>query len=93
VPDWLATALPYLALALGAGVGVWIVREVVRRKFERRIARRYLYGGKRDRVMLAAAGVSAAVTLVGALSLVFSHGASPFGVLTLIIGMISTAVF
>jgi lipoprotein-releasing system permease protein len=93
VPDWLATLLPFLAQALGLGVGAWIVREVFRRKFERRIARRYLYGGKRDRVMLAAAGASALITLGGALSLVFSHGASPYGVLTLIIGMISTAVF
>jgi lipoprotein-releasing system permease protein len=93
VPPWLAFLIPYLGLGAGLAVAGWIVREVFRRKFERRIARRYLYGGKRDRVMLVAAGVSAVVALIGAATLVFSHGASPFGVLTLIIGMISTAVF
>ena len=46
------TLLPYFAQALGLGVAAWIVREVYRRRFERRIATRYLYGGKRDRMML-----------------------------------------
>jgi len=93
VPDWLYTALPFIAQGLGLGVAVWFVREVFRRKFERQIASRYLYGGKRDRMMLVAAGGSALIAVAGALFLLLSHGASPYGVLALIVGMISAAVF
>jgi len=93
VPDWLSTLLPYLAQALGLGVALWIVREVYRRRFERRIATRYLYGGKRDRMMLWFAGGSALIAAAGGIQLLFSHGGSPFGVLALLIGMISAAVF
>ena len=93
MPDWLYTALPFLAQGLGLGVAVWFVREVFRRKFERQIAKRYLYGGKRDRMMLVAAGGSALIAVAGALFLLLSHGASPYGVLALLVGMISAAVF
>jgi len=93
VPDWMYTLLPYLAQALGLGVAVWIVREVYRRRFERRIATRYLYGGKRDRMMLSFAGGSLLIAVAGGLQLLFSHGASPYGVIALLIGLISAAVF
>ena len=93
MPDWMYTLLPYLAQALGLGVAIWIVREVVRRRFERRIATRYLYGGKRDRMMLSFAGGSLLIAVAGGLQLLFSHGASPYGVIALLIGLISAAVF
>ena len=62
-------------------------------RYELRIGWRYLYGGKRDRVMLLLAAISAAITLAGAVELVFSHGASSVGVLSLVGGMILTGVF
>ena len=93
MPDWMYTLLPYFAQALGLGVAAWIVREVYRRRFERRIATRYLYGGKRDRMMLWVAGGSLLIAVAGGIQLLFSHGASPYGVLALIVGMISAAVF
>lgn len=93
MPDWLATLLPYLAQALGVGVAVWIAYEVHRRKFERRIATRYLYGGKRDPMMVKFAVGSFAIAVVGGLDLLIQQGGSPYGVAALLIGLISTAVF
>jgi lipoprotein-releasing system permease protein len=61
--------------------------------YELRIGWRYLYGGKRDRLMLLCAAGSAAVTLGGLAWVLMSGGSSPYGVLTLVLGMISTAVF
>ena len=61
--------------------------------YELRISWRYLYGGKRDRVMLLCAGGSLLVTLAGLIWVLSSGGSSPYGVLTLVVGMISTAVF
>ncbi|HEY5945297.1 MAG TPA: ABC transporter permease [Kofleriaceae bacterium] len=61
--------------------------------YEVRIGWRYLYGGKRDRLMLSCAGGSLLVTLAGLIWVLTSNGTSPYGVLTLVLGMISTAVF
>ena len=61
--------------------------------YELRIGWRYLYGGKRDRLMLICAGVSALVSLAGLLQLLISGGSNPFGVFTLVIGLLSAAVF
>ena len=93
MPDWLATLLPYLAQALGVGVAVWIAYEVHRRKFERRIATRYLYGGKRDQMMVKFAVGSFVVAIAGGLDLLLQQGGSPYGVAALLIGLVSTAVF
>jgi lipoprotein-releasing system permease protein len=62
-------------------------------RYELRIGWRYLYGGKRDRMMLWCAGGSVLVTLAGLIAVLTSGGTSPYGVLTLVLGMISTAVF
>jgi lipoprotein-releasing system permease protein len=62
-------------------------------KYELRIGWRYLYGGKRDRLMLMCTGGSLVVTLIGLATVLTSSGTSPYGVLTLVLGMISTAVF
>ena len=93
MPDWLSTLLPYLAQALGVGVAVWIAYEVHRRKFERRIATRYLYGGKRDSMMIKFAAGSFVICLGGAVDLLLQKGGSPYGVGALLIGLISTMVF
>ncbi|MBV8757581.1 MAG: ABC transporter permease [Deltaproteobacteria bacterium] len=93
MPDWLATLLPYLAQALGVGVAVWIAYEVHRRKFERRIATRYLYGGKRDSMMIKFAIGSFVICIAGGLDLLIQKGGSPYGVAALLIGLISAAVF
>ncbi len=53
---------------------------------------RYLYGGKRDRVMLVLAGVMLVVTLGGLALLLASHGTSTVGVTVFIGGLIATAV-
>jgi lipoprotein-releasing system permease protein len=61
--------------------------------YEFRIGWRYLYGGKQDRLMLVCAGLSAIVALAGLIWVLTSGGTSPVGVLALVLGMISTAVF
>jgi lipoprotein-releasing system permease protein len=66
---------------------------LVRPGYERAIALRYLYGGKRDRVMLMCAAGAILATLLGVVVLLTSHGGSPVGVLLVVFGMISTAVF
>lgn len=62
-------------------------------RYELRIGLRYLYGGKRDPLMLWCAAGSLVVTLAGVIAVLTSGGSSPYGVLTLVLGMISTAVF
>jgi lipoprotein-releasing system permease protein len=62
-------------------------------RYELRIGWRYLYGGKRDRLMLLCAGGSLLVSLAGLLVVLSSGGTSPYGVLVLVLGLISTAVF
>lgn len=70
-----------------------IIYMIKSRPFERRIASRYLYGGRRDRWMLWCAGASALVSLGGLVQVLTSHGASPYGVIALVLGLISTFVF
>ena len=61
-------------------------------QYELKIGWRYLYGGKRDRLMIGLAGGSFAVTAAGLGILLVSSG-NPVGVLMFVLGMISTAVF
>ena len=62
-------------------------------RYEIRIGWRYLYGGKRDRLMLSFAGFAALVTIAGLAVLVMSKGENLAGVLMFVVGLISTAVF
>lgn len=62
-------------------------------KYELKIGWRYLYGGKRDKLMQLLALIAAFGVVIGAVSLAMSHGASPFGVFTLVVSMIGVAVF
>ena len=60
--------------------------------YELRIGWRYLYGGKKDRVMLTLAGVCAAASLAGLAMVLSADGASPAGVITLVVGMLGAVV-
>jgi lipoprotein-releasing system permease protein len=62
-------------------------------KYELKIGWRYLYGGKRDKVMQLLALVALGGVGIGGVILALSHGASPVGVLTLVLSLISIAVF
>ena len=62
------------------------------RGFEGGIGWRYLYGGKKDPMMLALAGGSALITLAGLGILLLSSG-STIGVVMFVLGLISMAVF
>ncbi len=83
-------AIPLLATAatVAAVSGVLLAF----RGYEGGIGWRYLYGGKKDPMMLALAGGSAAITLAGLGVLLLSSG-STIGVLMFVLGLISTAVF
>jgi lipoprotein-releasing system permease protein len=61
-------------------------------KYEAKIGWRYLYGGKRDSLMVSMAGGSLVVALAGLATLLVSSG-NPVGVLMFVIGLISAAVF
>jgi len=61
--------------------------------YELGIGWRYLYTGKRDPWMLGFAGGSALVALAGLVTVLTSSGASPYGVLTLVAGMLGMVVF
>jgi lipoprotein-releasing system permease protein len=74
-------------------LAVLLVRYLVSRPYELRIAGRYLYGGRRDRLMLWCALISAVLSLGGLVQLLLSDGSSPYGVLTLVLGMLSTFAF
>jgi lipoprotein-releasing system permease protein len=54
---------------------------------------RYLYAGKRDPIMGIGALVSLVVVGIGLYLVLTSNGASPSGVITLVLGILSTAVF
>ena len=56
-------------------------------RYEIRIGWRYLYGGKRDRLMLSFAGFAALVTIAGLAVLVMSKGENPAGVLMFVVGL------
>ncbi|MEP6861519.1 MAG: ABC transporter permease [Deltaproteobacteria bacterium] len=61
-------------------------------KYELRVGWRYLYSGQHDRAMRNAAIVAALVAITGLFVMLTSHGASPIGVLMLVLGMIAAAV-
>ena len=61
-------------------------------RYEAKIGWRYLYGGKRDRLMVSFAGGSLAVAIAGLVTLLISDG-NPVGVLMFVVGLISAAVF
>lgn len=61
-------------------------------RYELKIGWRYLYGGKRDRRMMALAGGQLAISLAGLAILLASSGSS-IGVLMFVGGLISAAVF
>ena len=60
-------------------------------KYEVKIGWRYLYGGKRDKLMQLIALVGIAGMIVGGVILLFSDGANPVGVAVLVLSMILTA--
>jgi ABC-type lipoprotein release transport system permease subunit len=69
-----------------------VLRVLQRGLFEARVGWRYVYSGRRDRVMLIGAGTSAAISVVG-LALMLAALGGPVGVLMLVLGLISAAVF
>ncbi len=85
--------LKLIAGVLTAAFAIALVRYLVRRPYEMVVAARYLYAGRRDRMMLLCAGGSALITIGGLVQVLLSSGSSPYGVLTLVLGMISTSVF
>ena len=60
--------------------------------YELWIGGRYLYGGKRDRSMVIGALLATAIAAVGLVMLLTSDGASPTGVLMLVLGIVAAAV-
>jgi lipoprotein-releasing system permease protein len=62
-------------------------------RYELKIGWRYLYGGKRDKLMQLLAVVGLAGMAIGVVILMLSDGANPVGVATLVLSMISVAVF
>jgi lipoprotein-releasing system permease protein len=62
-------------------------------RYEHWIGWRYLYSGKRDPIMGIGAAVSLVVAGIGLYLVLSSDGGSPAGVITLVLGMLSTAVF
>jgi lipoprotein-releasing system permease protein len=72
-------------------IGV-IVRYLVSRPYEVRVALRYLYGGRRNRLMLWCALGFLIFTIGGVIQLVISGGTNPWGVIAVEGGMWLTAV-
>jgi lipoprotein-releasing system permease protein len=62
-------------------------------RYEVRIGWRYLYGGKRDRLMLTCAAAFGLLTLICFAVLLSSSGSHPVAAVMLLVGMISTAIF
>jgi lipoprotein-releasing system permease protein len=60
--------------------------------YELWIGGRYLYGGKRDKSMLVGMLMAAAVAITGLVMLLTADGASPWGVLMLVLGIVAAAV-
>jgi lipoprotein-releasing system permease protein len=61
--------------------------------YEARIGWRYVYSGNFDRTMFACALASLGLVGIGLYLVLTSGGSSPAGVVTLVLGMLSTAVF
>jgi lipoprotein-releasing system permease protein len=89
VSFWLKPA----AYVISAGLLILLVRFLVKRPYELRVAARYLYGGRRDRLMIYLAAGSLAVTSGGVITVLTSNGTSPVGVVILVLGMIATSAF
>ncbi len=62
-------------------------------RFEIRVGWRYLYGGRRDRVMALCALVAVLFTAAAGLVLALSAGANPLAVIAVVLGLIATSVF
>ena len=61
-------------------------------RYEVKIGWRYLYGGKKDRLLLAMAGGGALISL-GGLGILLNSSGNAVGVLMFVLGLIATAVF
>jgi lipoprotein-releasing system permease protein len=72
---------------------VFVANYIRRMPYELRIGWRYLIGGNRDPMMVLGAVISALIGVAGLIIMLASHGSTPFGVLMLVIGMISASVF
>jgi lipoprotein-releasing system permease protein len=70
-----------------------LVRLLQVSRFELRVGWRYLYGGRRDRVMAMCALGSLAITAMAGVSLLASSGANPLAVILVVVGMIITSLF
>src|SRR5580704_12350157 len=100
---WLWILLGALLLAGIVAIGALMffgVRQIVRGiqvlagfgMFDLRVGWRYTYSGRRDRGMLIGAAVFAGISIVGLVVMLAGIG-GPIGVLALVLGMISAAVF
>src|SRR5450432_4164725 len=89
MPLWATLLIAAVVIALV----VFVASYIRKAPYELRIAWRYLYGGQKDRSMLLYAAISALVGFAGLVIMLASHGSTPFGVLMLVLGMISAAVF
>ena len=61
--------------------------------YELKTGWRYLYSGKRDKLMQWLALASLGGVAIGAVILMLSHGANPFGVMTVVVSLFLAAVF
>jgi len=61
--------------------------------YELKIGWRYIYGGKRDKLMQLLALIGVAGMAIGIVTLLASDGANPVGVLTLVLSMIAASAF
>lgn len=62
-------------------------------RFEIRVGWRYLYGGRRDRVMALCALIAVLFTAASGVVLALSSGANPLAVIAVVLGLIATSVF
>lgn len=69
-----------------------LVRLLQVSRFEIRVGWRYLYGGRRDRVMAMCALGALTITALAGLALAFSSGANPLAVIIVVLGLIATSV-
>lgn len=70
-----------------------LVRLLQVSRFEVRVGWRYLYGGRRDRLMAMCALGAFGVTALAGLALAMSSGANPLAVIAVVLGMVATSVF
>jgi lipoprotein-releasing system permease protein len=89
MPLWSEILIAVVAISLV----VFVANYIRRMPYELRIGWRYLIGGNRDPMMVLGAVVSALVGVAGLIIMLASHGSTPFGVLMLVLGMISASVF